>query len=290
MSAETPSTPPEPVDPIVPDRVDADAVWLVAMAYRHAQRNYSGKNFVLLVPEGVTGWTEESKAKEVTWKAVRILGEKTCENDEMRGMEPGWLAVKLDGDIHMAVGAPWGYRTTTEKVRRWTQLTHRGERSFYITREESKPEIEAGRDVAIYKDGSGSARYQMLSAMARISEWQQNNIRLRDFIRTHEATLAGMSWSVGSHWEAEIEISWSYYRGSETRPADIAKLWPGAAWFRRRRDYPSEGCEEYDWRALVDFVWLTLDRAERIRLKPRNLPEDGGPVNFGAAVESEVVS
>jgi hypothetical protein len=128
-------------------------------------------------------------------------------------------------------------------------------------------EDESQRDgIAIYMDGSGKAEDQLADNLKTISDREAVLSLLRQFISKHSGTLAGMYWTVG-YLDPEITISPFHYRGRQTKPRDIALLWPHANWTRQKEKYGRE--DEIQWWAEVDGITLKIENAERLQPLPK---------------------
>ena len=133
-------------------------------------------------------------------------------------------------------------------------------------------------DIFLVDDGgaSGGDIKIVLSAAVKTIAERHAVLKLNtDFIEKHKETLAGMSWDVG-FLDPEIKISCtSWYRGEQTTPVDIARLWPNANWKRERPEYRDN---QLDYVAEVDGVKIIIKCAEVF--KPVKLGKAGTRVKL----------
>lgn len=126
--------------------------------------------------------------------------------------------------------------------------------------------------IYIYDDKSYSAAEMLQANMERIAEEADALQRLRNFINENKDILAGLSWRV-VWYEAEIELSHSWYRGRKIKPSDVAGLWPKATWKREKEKYSGTAELRRNWVAEIDGVKLTIRDAESYL--PAIIPPDG---------------
>lgn len=142
----------------------------------------------------------------------------------------------------------------------------------------TSPALPAGawRDITVYSDGSGNAAEIYRQGVEKIFRYRDVLALQLAWITKHAVTLAGLNWRVG-YLDPEIKVSWHSYRGRNMRgPGQVAALWPGAAWMRRKQKYSKA---DYDWTAEIDGVTVIIEYAESEDPKPKL---EDGPVDLSA--------
>ena len=132
----------------------------------------------------------------------------------------------------------------------------------------TSPALPAGawRDITVYSDGSGNAGEIYRTVVEKIFRYRDVLALQLAWITTHAVTLAGLNWNVG-YLYPEIAVSWHSYRGRKMRgPGQVAALWPGAAWMRRKQKYSKA---DYDWTAEIDGVTVIIKGAESVAPAPK---------------------
>lgn len=130
------------------------------------------------------------------------------------------------------------------------------------------PALPAGtwRNITVYRDGSGNAAEIYRKGVETIFRYRDVLALQLAWITKHAVTLAGLNWRVG-YLDPEIEVSWHSYRGRKMRgPGQVAALWPGAAWMRRKQKYSKA---DYDWTAEIDGVTVIIKGAESVAPAPK---------------------
>lgn len=117
---------------------------------------------------------------------------------------------------------------------------------------------------AIYHDGSGKASDQLEWNMQLILERERATQTIRDFIRKHLDTLAGLRWQVDLYelGKPEIEVDCWCYRGERTSAEKVALLWPDADWKRVEPSLSIDKETQRDWCAEIDGVLIRIRKAE----------------------------